>query len=134
MPNFQQHLAADEYLRASAFINYKTNGRAVHTRLDRNVSKYGPKHRELDDWHSVKGIRRFITNMVRSLGNINQETRTDYVRIAAFHIVLDETYTKEKERYYIETEEHMEEIYKKAFRNFKKKGFHRLYYREPEYV
>ena len=63
MPSRKWHLEFDEVLRDKGVIMEDTDGTAVHNRLDRNASRYGPTHREDDEWHNPESVRAMIDNL-----------------------------------------------------------------------
>lgn len=127
MPTRKYHLEFDNILRDRGVIYEDTFGDTVHSRLDKNVKKYGPDHRELDDWHQPESIRIFIYNMEHW---ISQETATDYLRIAYGHVVLDSVVSKMKIKEGIAYCRHlnMDKAYKRALQKFYREGYHRKKY------
>jgi len=129
MPPKKYHLKFDEFLKDKGVICIETNGRSVHDRLDKHVKKYGPVHRELDKWHTPKGIRYTIDNYVNSLGTILQDTCTDYVRIAYGHVSLDYIVSKLKRKYdYNYDDLDWSEIYKRTWEYYKRNGYNKKRY------
>jgi hypothetical protein len=134
MPSKKHHLEFDEILRGKDVICEDTDGTTVHTRMDKHAKTFGPVHREVDFWHSHEGVRTFIDNMINSLGNINQATATDYVRIAYGHIALDYIASKLKRQYKCNYNQlDWDEVYRRAWQYYRRKGYRRKYYRELSY-
>ncbi len=96
MPLRRIHSEFDDVLREKDIIFKDTGGNSVHNRMDKGSNNYGANHRLESFFHSAEGIRKFIENIVNSLGTISQETATDYVRIAYGHLCLDYMTTKLK--------------------------------------
>ena len=95
-------------------------GSVVTYRMDRDAIVWGADHREIDFFHSEKGIREWL----RGFSHLAyQETLTDYLRVAMGHLVLDDIGS----RY-----DYMDEfrLMKAAYRSFTHRGFHRKYFRE----
>ena len=131
MPPRKYHLEFDERLRKNNVICDDSLGDAVHARLDRNSKHLGDMHRELDYFHSDEGIRVFIDNIVKSIGNINQSTATDYVRIAYGHLCLDQMASKLKmQQGCTYSELDWRKVYTRTWKYFQRNGFHRTYYKE----
>ena len=133
MPTLEYHQRFDEErLKKNRIICDKTNGKAVHRRMDAGAKKYGADHRELDEWHEPEAIRDLIDNFVASLGNINPQTATDYVRIAYGHDCLDRTATKYRDEsggsYSDLTDDDWRTIFTKAYKRFRREGYHKKVY------
>ncbi len=134
MPPRKYHLEFDERLRKNSVICEDTDGNTVHARMDRNSKHFADVHRELDYFHSDMGIRDFIDNIVRSLGNIFPSTATDYVRIAYGHLCLDYMASKlKKEQNCSYSELSWRQVYTRTWKYFQRNGFHKAYYKERSY-
>jgi len=120
LPTRRIHLNFDEYLREHGIITGYAYADKVHDRMDRDIKKYGPFHRELDYYHAEIGIRSWLQKWQHLA---YQETLTDYLRVALGHLVLDEM----NSRYEYGSEE---ELIKSAYRSFIQRGFHRTFFRE----
>ena len=130
MPSRQTHLRFDEVLRVKEIIFKDTDGNSVHDRMDKQVNNYGANHRVEDYFHSAEGIRKFIDNMVNSLGTITQETATDYVRIAYGHLCLDHMTTKLKnEKDWSDDDIDWEIVFRRTYNYYVYKGFDKKKYR-----
>lgn len=132
MPSLRNHLDFDEKrLKKNRIICEDADGTAVHQRMDRNARKYGPDHRELDEWHEPEAIRDMIDNFVDTIG-IYPETATDYVRIAYGHRCLDSVASRAKREmdcgYSGLTEADWRGIYTRAYKLFRKYGYHKKVY------
>jgi hypothetical protein len=130
MPSREKHLGFDEFLRRKGVICDDTDGNSVHARMDRGARKYGADHREQDYFHSDAGIRDTIDNLLNSIGTIQQTTATDYIRIAYGHVSLDYMVSKLKEHlkcHYRDFD--WEAVYQRTWNYFRRKGFHKTYYR-----
>lgn len=131
MPLRRQHLEFDEVLREKGVICEGTNGNSIHARMDKGSKRYATDHRDLDDFHTASGIRDYVDQIVNSIGNIYQETRTDYVRIAYGHLCLDYMASKLKEQFgCTDNELDWEYVYRRTWNYFKYQGFHKTYYKE----
>jgi hypothetical protein len=119
MPDRDTHLDFDILLVAYGFISKETNTDSVHDRLDRGVSKYGPNHREEDDYHSEQGIRDWLDNLPKSA---YQTTLTDLLRSALGHLVLDEIDEDNREFDKLE-------LFLTAFHVYIKRGYDKRYYK-----
>jgi len=131
MPPRKYHLEFDERLRKNNVICDDSLGQTVHARLDRNSKHLGDMHRGLDYFHSHEGIRVFIDNIVNSIGNINQSTATDYVRMAYGHLCLDYIASKLKRQQsctYGELD--WRKVYTRTWKYLQRNGFHKTYYKE----
>jgi len=120
LPSRRVHLDFDEYLKDHGVISGYTYANSVHARMDRGINYWGPDHREMDFYHSEEGIREWL----RGFSHLAyQETLTDYLRVALGHLVLD--YLASRYEY-----ENKYELMKSAYRSFRRRGFHRKYFRE----
>ena len=120
MPVRRVHLKFDEYLKEHGVINGYTYANTVHDRMDRDVTVWGPDHREIDFYHSEMGIRDWL----RGFSHLAyQETLTDYLRVTMGHLVLDDMTSR-----YEYSDEY--ELMKSAYRSFIQRGFHRKFFRE----
>lgn len=130
MPSKKYHIRFDHYLKDRGVICEETDGATVHERLDKHARRYGADHRWLDPWHSPDGIRDFLDNLMNSLGTINQDTCTDYVRIAYGHICLDETASRIKGKEGLDYNElDWDDVIRKTWMSYKRHGYHRTYYK-----
>ena len=132
MPSLQYHLEFDEKrLKKNRIICGETDGTTVHRRMDKNAKKYGPDHRELDDWHSPEGIRDMIDNFVNTIG-IYPETATDYVKIAYGHRCLDSVASRMKRKlncgYNDLDQDEWRSIYTHAYKLFRRYHYHKKVY------
>ncbi len=93
MPKRRVHLRLDKMLEDDGIIYWKTIeseiNNEVHALMDSGVGLYGPEHQEVDPDHFVRGWRKILRTKPK-WRNLDQDTKTDIVRIAAFHRVLDE--------------------------------------------
>lgn len=119
MPSRRLHLRFDEYLKDHGVIDGYTYANTVHKRMDRNTMYFGPEHREIDFYHSERGIREWLRGFAHLA---YQETLKDYLRVALGHLVLDYMAS----RYEFENEY---ELMKSAYRSFIQRGYHRKYFR-----
>jgi hypothetical protein len=130
MPTLKYHLRFDEErLKKNRIICDETKGKAVHKRMDRGAKKYGPDHRELDEWHDPEAIRDMIDGMVASLDNIYPQTATDYLRIAYGHYELDKIASKRKRELNCSYSDlDWGTIFTDVYRNFKRNGYDKKVY------
>lgn len=133
MPDLKHHLEFDEKrLKKNHIICEETDGTSVHRRMDRNARKFGPDHRELDEWHEPDAIRNMIDNIVNSISNIHPETATDYVRIAFGHRCLDRVASGARRAFdcsYSALEESdWRSIYTRSYKLFRRYGYHKKVY------
>ncbi|MDH5266497.1 MAG: hypothetical protein OEW62_02325 [Candidatus Bathyarchaeota archaeon] len=120
MPNKRVHLKFDEYLKDHGIIRSYTYADSVHDRMDRGIIVLGSEHRDIDFYHSEKGIREWL----RGFSHLAyQETLTDYLRVALGHLALDGMAS----RYEFENEYG---LMKSAYRSFIQQGYHRKYFLE----
>jgi len=123
MPNRLFHRDFDLVLELEGMIHSSEGGDTVHSRLDKGVKEYGAWHREEDSWHTEAGIRDRI-NAFAHLAK--PRTRTDYLRMGLGHLVLDEVCSKNPGL----SDARLIEM---ALRLFKRRGYHRKYYKERLY-
>lgn len=130
MPPRERHLEFDGILRYKGVICDDTDGNSVHARMDKGSKWYAERHRELDYFHSVDGIRDRVDHIINSIGNINPSTATDQVRIAYGHECLDDMASKLKEQYECTYNElDWDEVYRRTWKYFKNCGFDKKYYK-----
>jgi len=132
MPSLKYHLEFDEKrLKKNEIIYEDTDGAAVHRRMDRNAKKYGPDHRELDEWHEPDAIRDMVDNFVETIG-IYPQTATDYIKIAFGHRCLDDVASKYKREFgcnYSDLDnDDWRRIFTKAYKKFKRERYHKKVY------
>lgn len=132
MPGLKHHLEFDEKrLKKNGVVFTDTDGTTVHRRMDRNARKYGPDHRELDEWHEPDAIRDMVDNIVSSIG-MDSSRGTDYVRIAFGHRCLDSVASGTRRAFncsYSDLEESdWRSIYTRAYRLFRRYGYHKKVY------
>jgi len=132
MPSLERHLEFDEKrLKKNGAVFSDTDGTAVHRRMDRNASKYGPDHRELDEWHEPDAIRNMVDNIVGSIG-MDSSRGTDYVRIAFGHRCLDSVASRAKRdlncSYADLDDDDWRGIFTHAYKLFRKYGYHKKVY------
>lgn len=84
MPSRRVHLKFDEYLKDHGVIHGYTYADTVHDRMDRDVTYWGPEHREIDFYHQEEGIREWLKGFQHLA---YQETLTNYLRVAIGHLV-----------------------------------------------
>jgi len=60
MPLRNIHLKFDEYLKNRGVIHGYTFADTVHDRMDRDVTYWGPEHRDIDFYHQEEGIREWL--------------------------------------------------------------------------
>jgi hypothetical protein len=121
LPTRRVHLKFDEYLRAHGIICKETLTNTVHERMDRDLQVHGHwDHRYIDYYHNIDGIRDWIRKWSH-LGN--QETLTDYVRVALGHLVLDEIHYRNEWK-------NEDDLIKRAYRSFVMRGFHKCYFKK----
>ena len=90
--------------------------------MDRDVQKHGHwNHRYLDFYHDPDGIRYWINKWAHLA---YQATLTDYIRIAYGHLVLDEIE-------YRDEWSDINDLFKRAYKSYVARGFHRTFYRNP---
>lgn len=119
MPSKSVHLRFDEYLKEHGVIHGYAYADSVHDRMDRDIAVWGPEHREIDFYHSEKGIREWL----RRFSHLAyQETLTDYLRVALGHLVSDDMAS----RYEYKDDD---ELMKSAYRSFIQRGFCRKYFK-----
>lgn len=132
VPSRQLHRQFDDYLIKQGVICDDTDGSAVHDRMDKNALKLGPNHRQEDPYHSVEAIREWIYFLVEGLGTITKERRTDYVRVAWGHKVMDYMVSKLKRQYNCTQKElDTKLVIQRAWRYYRDRGYHRARYRGP---
>ncbi len=130
MPPRLRHLEFDEVLRKKGVICEDTDGNSVHARQDRGSKKYAEAHRELDPFHSDSGIRDYLDQIINSIGNIYQETATDYVRIAYGHLCLDYMASNLKRQIGCSYNElDWEYVYRRTWKYFTDRGLQKAYHR-----
>ena len=120
MPTRRVHLKFDEYLKEHEIIHDDTFADKVHERMDRDIGVWGPEHREIDFYHSEKGVRDWLRGFSHFA---YQETLTDYLRVAMGHLVLDDIASRFPDK-------DNEELIKSAYRSFIQRGFDRKYFKE----
>ena len=121
MPSKKLHLQFDEYLRDRGVLCEETNTESVHGRMDRDVQVYGHWNHQYEDYyHDIKGVRSWIKKWSH-LGS--QDTKTDFVRVALGHLVLDDIWSRNDWE-----DEH--DLMKRAYRSFVARGFERSYFKE----
>jgi len=119
MPSRRLHLKYDEYLREKGIIYNFTFADKVHDRMDRDVSYWGPDHREIDFYHGEEGIRDWL----RTFQHLAyQETLTDYLRVCLGHLCLDDIASRGE---WVDEDD----MIKRAYRSFIARGYHRKYFR-----
>ena len=120
MPSRSVHVQFDEYLAEHRIISHWDYS-TVHDRMDKDLQIYGHwNHRYEDFYHDIDGIREWI----RSWSHLAYpETKTDYVRVALGHLVLDEIKSRQ------EWEDEYDLI-KRAYRSFIARGFDLCYFKE----
>lgn len=119
MPSRRVHLKFDEYLREKGIIYGYTYANTVHDRMDRDVSYWGPDHRDIDWYHGEEGIRDWLKTFQHLA---YQETLTDYLRVCLGHLCLDEISSRREYR-------DEDDLIKRAYRSYIARGFERKYYR-----
>ena len=131
MPSLNRHLEFDDArLRKNGVIGKGTDGTAVHQRMDRRASDYDKDHLVLDEWHTPKGIRVMVSNLVASLGTVRPETATDFVRIAYGHVVLDRTVSRVVQEQGGECSDlDWGRVYTLAYRQFRRSKYHSKRYK-----
>ena len=112
MPDRSTHEEFDYTLEEEGIIGSSDKGYIVHPRMDKGVRKFGPSHRDLDEWHSEEAIRDRLSTLNNVYG-YDQDTLTDCVRMALGHLALDEA----------------DGDFDKALRIMKRRGWHRKFYR-----
>ena len=125
LPTRKVHSKLDERLKEDGIICIDTNTEKVHDRIDRDVKKFGAEHRDLSDYHNEEGVRWWINKWSHLA---SQDTKTDYLRIALGHLTLDEVASNPKNRNKSE-----EGLIQTASRTFKRRGYHRKFFRERRY-
>lgn len=110
----------DEYLKEHGIIHGYTYANSVHNRMDRDLTYWGPEHREIDFYHSEEGIREWLKTFQHLA---YQETLTDYLRVCLGHLCLDDIASRGEwiDEY---------DLIKRAYRSFIARGFDRKFYRE----
>lgn len=110
----------DEYLKEHGVIHDRDYS-IVHDRMDRDLQVYGHWNHQYEDfYHDEKGVREWIRKWYH-LGN--QDTLTDYVRVALGHLVLDEIWSQDKTK-------SEKELMKSAYRSYAQRGYGYCYFRE----
>jgi len=132
VPSLERHLEFDEKrLKKNGVIFMNTDGTAVHRRMDRNASKYGPNHRDLDEWHTSEAIRDMVDNIVGSIG-MDSSRGTDYVRIAYGHRCLDSVASRTRRElgcnYSDLDDSEWRSIYTHAYKLFRRYYYHKKVY------
>lgn len=124
IPTRRVHLQLDKILAVDRIIFRETIedgvNNDVHALMDSGVGLFGAEHQEVDLYHFVRGIRNILRKEPK-WKNLDQDTKTDIVRIAAFHRVLDE----EKKKY---PDLPNAELLRKAKTLGKRRGLHRKYF------
>ena len=120
MPEKRVHLKFDKYLIEHSVICDRDCS-TVHEQMDKGIKVYGPLNHQLEDFnHQIDGVRVWI----RSWSHLaNQETKTDYIRVAYGHSVLDEIWSEDKTK-------SEEELMKSAYRSYTQKGFDKCHFKE----
>ena len=121
MPARKLHLIFDEYLKQHEILLNTTYAVSVHDRMDRGLTAYGPDHQIIDFYHSEEGIRAWLDALPETT---RQDTKTDYLRVALGHLMLDDM------KYRL-PDASDEELIKAAYRSFMQRGFDRTFYKEP---
>jgi hypothetical protein len=134
MPSREYHEEFDRILKEKGIIPQDIDGESVHNRLDRHAEKYGPRHREEDEWHGVEGIRRMIDKYVEGFTlPIEQETATAYVRIAYGHLCLDDVASEMRREFacrYADLDwTGNEGVYSKALKRMRREGYDEARYK-----
>lgn len=112
--NITVHMAFDKLLVKDNIISNKTDTRKLHERMDRGVRDHGGSHQILDRDHRPETMREIISKG-RCLANgedfkgkirefIKAKTRTqrektDLIRAAYGHEVVDEKWIEHKNQY-----------------------------------
>ena len=109
-----------EYLEDHGIIHDYTFANTVHDRMDRDLTYWGPEHREIDFYHSEEGVREWLRGFQHFA---YQETLTDYLRVALGHLVLDDIESRGEW-------EDEDDLIDRAYRSFIARGYHRKFYRE----
>ncbi|MFW9921803.1 MAG: hypothetical protein ACFFDW_00750 [Candidatus Thorarchaeota archaeon] len=120
MARIRIHMKFDKILREKGILSNDVNGRSVHTRIDKDSKYFGPNKSVADPEKTIKTIRGWISSWAH-FGR--KGTKTDYVRIALGHMVVDDI--KSRKEYSDEND-----LLKRALISYKKKGFHKTFYRE----
>lgn len=89
------HLKFDNILKDEKIIELDTNGTIIHQFLDKGISDYGGRHRDMDPDHNAEKIRSWLKGIFRKL-RYSQRTKTDFIRIAYGHILVDKMYDTNK--------------------------------------
>ena len=88
MPNRSRHEKFDRYL-AKRYVLFRDGQYGeVHAFMDMGVTAFGANHREVDVYHSEKGLRKWLNGKYNVIG---QDRATDWLRAGLGHICLDAT-------------------------------------------
>ena len=88
MPGRSVHRRMDRYLVRQGVItrdSYRFVSNRVHEIMDEGVYRWGKAHRERDEKHDPSYIRKIACRL-----SSRQRLRTDAIRIAHAHVLLDE--------------------------------------------
>ncbi|MGA2386536.1 MAG: hypothetical protein ABSG33_08385 [Candidatus Bathyarchaeia archaeon] len=87
MPCRPKHEEFDRFLAKKSVLLPDGQYGEVHTFMDQGVETFGRKHRELDEYHKERGLRRWLNGKYNVIG---QYRATDWLRAGLGHICLDE--------------------------------------------
>lgn len=136
--NIQVHRAFDKLLVKDGIISNETETLELHSWMDSGVKEYGRGHQSIDPKHSPETIRVKIKNgkpltiEENIFGKIkefikaktrNQQEKTDLIRAAYGHEVVDNMWSKHKTQYKrnpIDREKFLEN----CLREFKCQNYH----------
>jgi hypothetical protein len=112
MPPRNIHLKFDRLLADQNIIKGSTDPNIVHKKLDDIKGKH---HRVFSKSHSIDAIRQFLKDgkplengkgilekallWIKYKRGLDQRTKTDYIRIACGHEIVDDLWTKHKKRF-----------------------------------
>ena len=89
MPLGPKHKKFDRYLAERGVLFPNASYEKVHEFIDRGVKKYGPNHREKDDYHNAD--EHAFRDWLNGKSNIiKQDMATDWLRAGYGHYCLDD--------------------------------------------
>lgn len=120
----ETHKRFSERLKEKGVINEETEIEMIHDRINRDGYFVGRDQRQADYFHDIEAIRSWINSWAHLA---NQDTKTDYVRLALGHFVLEniesrKEYSDEKNLFW------------RSLISFKLRGFHRTFFKERQFL
>jgi hypothetical protein len=125
MANVEIHHRFDAKLKEKGIIKEDTTGDTVHERINEDMDFFGDKTKKAVYYYqNIEGIRYWVNSWAHLA---NQETKTDYIRIALGHLVLKDIesrkqYTDEKNLFW------------RALISYKLRGFHKTFFKDRQFL